>query len=252
MSRFESILVDEIDELNNLPLLHTCDAYKFRSIVEELILKPTTCDVFNTELLYAYYGLPSYRIKNNKATNNPAHYMTCFILNTEASDTFSKIYPFDSGAFFKLNEIKENFFHNDTKIDDFELSGSISSAKKVIKTFYKTNENYLKQTPLLTKELSYLDFEANGYKNLISFNGSSSFDDRASSIEVLFDKEIKLNKKSVKQIIIPKCFKDDEYAMKLIKEKFDIEIPLTYDTHKGNPSEFFGLLRNEYFKFLGN
>lgn len=252
MSRFERVLTEEIDELNNLPLLHTCDAYTFRDILEGLILKPTMCDVFNTELLYTYYGLPSYRVKLNKATNNPAHYMICFILNSETTDNFAKVYPFDSGAFFKLNEIKEHFFHNDTQIDDFELSGTIKSAKKVIKTFYNTNDNYLNQTPSITKELSQLDFEANGYKNLISYNGNSSFDDRASSIEILFDKEVKLDKSSVKQIIIPNCFRDDEYAMKLINENLGIESPLTYKTHKGNPSEFFGLVRNVYFKFLEN
>ena len=252
MSRFEKVLAEEIDGLDNLPLLHTCDAYTFRNILEELSLKPTKCDVFNTELLYTYYGLPSYRVKLNKATNNPAHYMICFILNSKDSDNFAKVYPFDSGAFFKLNEIKEQFFHNETKIDDFELSGSIISAKKVIKTFYDTNDNYLNQSPSMTKELSQLDFEANGYKNLINFKGSSSFDDRASSIEILFDNEIRLDSNSVKQIIIPKCFRDDVYAMKLISEKLNIEKPLTYNTHRGNPSEFFGLLRDEYFKFLEN
>ncbi|AWM14205.1 hypothetical protein DI487_10310 [Flavobacterium sediminis] len=252
MSRFERVLAEEIDGLKNLPLLHTCDAYRFRNILEEMILKPSLCDVFNTDLLYTYYGLPSYRVQLNKATNNPAHYMVCFILNSEDKSAFAKVYPFDSGAFCKLNEIKEKFFHEETKIDDFELTGSIISAKKVIKTFYNTNDNYLNQTPSLTKELSQLDFEAHGYNNLISDNSSSRIDDRASSIEVLFDTGFNLDKSSVNQIIIPKCFRDDEYAMKLVKENLGIENPLTYNTHRGNPSEFFGLLRQEYFKFLKN
>jgi len=252
MSRFERVLIEEIDGLNSLPLLHTCDAHAFRSILEELLLKPTLCDVFKIDLLYTYYGVPSYRVKLDKATTNPAHYMICFILNSESTDSFAKVFPFDSGAFFKLNQLKDSFFHKNTTIEDFELSGSIKSAKRVIKTFYDTNDNYLSQTPSLTKGFSVLDFEAEGYNNLISSRGNTDFDDRASSIEVLFDKEIQLSKDSIKQIIIPKCFKDDEYAMNLIKEHLGIEEPLTYNTHRGNPNEFFGLLRSEYFNFLEN
>lgn len=252
MSRFESVLTEEIDGLNNLPLLHTCDAFTFRDILEELLLKPTLCDVFDENLLYTYYGIPSYRVKFDKATTNPAYYMICFIINSESTDTFAKVFPFDSGAFFKLNDVKGSFFHKNTKIDDFRLTGTINSAKRVIKTFYNTNDNYLNQSPSLTKDFSVLDFEATGYKNLINSTGNTEFDDRASSIEILFDKEIQLSKDSIKQIIIPKCFKDDEYAMELIKEHLGIEKPLTYNTHRGNPSEFFGLLRNEYFNFLQN
>lgn len=251
MNRFENILSNETQNIDSLPLLHTCDAFAFRSILEELVLKPTMCDVFKTNLLYTYYGLPSYRTSYDKPTSSASNYMICFILESENTSNVSKVFPFDSGAFVKYETIKDSYFHKNTKIDDFELSGNINSAKRIIKTFYSSNENYIKQTPT-QNVFPILEFEAEGYNNLISSKANSNFDDRTSSIEVLFDNEILLEKKTVKQLIIPKCFKDDVYAMELIKEKFEIETPLTYNTHRGSPREFFGLLRSEYLTFLQN
>jgi hypothetical protein len=176
--------------------------------------------------------------------------MICFILESEQFNDFHKIYPFDSGAFHKVPEMKENFFHDKTEILEFELDTKILSAKKVIKTFYETNKNYLNQQPKPSKEFSIIDFEANGYNNLINNNADGILDDRASSIEVIFDKKIVLSKETVKQIIIPNCFKDDEKVSSLIKDNFGLEEPLGYGTSRGNPNESFGQIRTEYFNFI--
>lgn len=252
MSKFQDVLISEVDEIGNLPLLHTCDAFALRSILESMTLIPKKCDVFSLDLLYTYYGLPSYRPNYEKSTTNPAYYMICLILASEKFDTFHKVYPFDSGAFEKLPLMKETFFHNQSKILDFELENSIQSAKKVIKTFYETNDNYLAQHPKISKKFSQFDFEAISYSNLIGDQTNNILDNRASSIEIIFDKEIILNKDTVKQIIIPNCFKDDLKIMSLLKEKFGIDDPIGYSTFRGSPKEYFGLIRTEYLNFLKN
>lgn len=252
MSKFYDVLVDDIQDIETLPLLHTCDAFTLRQILIDMELVPQLCDVFSLDLLYTYYGIPSYRSNYKLATTNPAFFMICLILDSDSITGLHKAFPFDSGAFEKRPEMKEEYFHPQQKIIDFELENSIGSAKKVIKTFYETNQNYLSQKPKLTKEFSQIDFEALSYKNLIQQKANSHIDDRSSSIEMIFNKSIPLNSKTVKQLIIPNVFKDDEKVMEIIKTNFNIQEPIGYDTFRGSPNESFGLIRSEYFKYLNN
>lgn len=250
MKNFENTLHSQIEDIVNLPLLHTCDAFTLRAILQSKELTPQMCDVFKSNLLYTYYGVPSYRLNYNNATVNSAYYPICIILDSSKIDGIHKIYPFDSGAFVKADSIIKDFFHHRTKVEDFELEGTIDSAKKVIKTFYESNENYIEEKP---KEIdfSHFDFEASGYKNLISNTQNSPIDNRASSIEVIFDKCVHLNKDTVKQLIIPNCFKDDKKIMELLEE-YNIFDPIGYSTFRGKPSEYYSILRHEYLNFLNN
>jgi hypothetical protein len=251
-SKFQEALITDVDGIISLPLLHTCDAFAFRSILDNGALIPQMCDVFSSDLLYTYYGIPSYRTNYSLATTNPAMHMICIILNSEEIDEIYKIYPFDSGAFERLPLMKETFFHPKNKILDFEVENSLNGAKKVIKTFYETNDNYVAQRPKVNKKFNELAFEAINYHTLISEKGNSILDDRASSIEIIFDKNIPLTKNTVKQIIIPNSFKDDDYTRNLIKKKLNIEDPIGYSTFRGNPRDNFGAIRSEYFKFINN
>lgn len=250
MSKFQEVLTTEVDDIQLLPLLHTCDAYSLRRILESMRLKPQLCDVFKLDLLYTYYGVPSYRSKYDKATKNTAYYPICIILDSSQFNNFHKIFPFDSGAFVKLPEVKDTFFHHQTAIEDFELERNISSAMKVIKTFYESNENYIYEKPNSSKEFSLLDFEALSYKNLISNENNGKLDDRASSIEIIFDEDIVLNTSTVKQIIIPNVFKDDSKVCSLLENNFGVKEALGYSTFKGMPREYFGQIRQLYLQFL--
>lgn len=251
-SKFQEALVEDVNDIISLPLLHTCDAFSLRNIIDNMALHPQLCDVFSLDLLYTYYGLPSYRSNYSLATTNPALHMVCIILDSEKIKEIHKVYPFDSGAFEKLAEMKGTYFHPKNNILDFELDNSLDGAKRVIKTFYETNENYLSQTPKFYENFSPFDFEAINYQNLINQKGNSILDDRTSSIEIIFDKKIPLTKDTVKQIIIPNVFKDDIKIRSLIKDKLDIDDPIGYSTFRGNPRDNFGVIRNEYFNFVNN
>lgn len=252
MSKFQETLKNDIDGLITLPLLHTCDAYSLRSIIENKRLIPQKCDVFeNSDLLYTYYGVPSYRLNLEGSTLNPAYHMICIILETSYFKNIHKVFPFDTGSFVKFKEIKETYFHHKTNVLDFELENNIDSAKKVIKTFYNSNKNYLSKNPQDSiGQFSQFDFEAIGYSELISERNHNKFDDRESSIEIIFDKELNLNSSSVKQIIIPNRFADDKKIMSLINQNFNIETPIVYDTVRGNPNEYIGLIRSKYLEFI--
>jgi hypothetical protein len=249
MKNFETALNLDVTDIDTLPLLHTCDARAFVKILKDLKLETRLCDVFNENLLYTFYGTPSYKLKMSGSTGNQACFMVCFILDTTKLTKFHKIYPFDSGAFMKLKEVKDKYFHKESNIEDFEMKNNISSPKKVIKTFYNTNQNYISKKPQEVV-FSASNFDANDYKNLISDETAGAADERTSSIEIIFNEDVLLYKDLVKQIIIPNSFKDDVYVMDLIQKKLNIADPIGYHTVRGNPNDYFGLIRHLYLEFL--
>jgi hypothetical protein len=249
MGKFESALDLDIEGIETLPLLHTCDARTFVKVIEDLKLKIRLCDVFKKDLLYTFYGTPSYKLKMTGSTGDQSHFMVCFILDTTKVKDFYKIYPFDSGAFEKLNAVKQIYFHKDTSIEDFALKNCLSSPKRVIKTFYNNNKNYISKKPQrITFPAS--NYDANQYNVLINDETTGEIDERTSSIEVIFNTDISLSEGIVKQIIIPNNFKDDKILMDLIKRELNISEPIGYETVRGNPNEYFGLIRHLYLEFL--
>lgn len=250
MKLFENSLLPDVEDIDFLPLLHNCTAYSFEQILNSGFLEATTCKVFDENLLYTYYGTPSYRLSFKYSTSNPLNYMVCFIIDGEKVEGLYKIFPFDSGAFISLPEFKSLFFKEDTDINNFLLTPELNSAKRIIKSFYRTNENYVEETPDLMIDIEKEQEDLINYKKLIDFKDDSIIDNRKSTIELIFNDKIKLSEGIIKQVIIPKNFLDDKNIISLIKEKTGIEEPLTYRTCRGNPNEFFGTIREKYLDFV--
>ena len=249
--KFSDILSGVNGKLKVLPILHTCDAYGFRSILDSKELQPQRCDVFDKDYLYAYYGVPSYRIKTNAATNNLSLFPVCCILDYEKVDNLIKIYPFDTGAFMKMDEIKKQHFHPKMKLENFELIPNIKNAVRVVEKFYKTNLNYIKKRVQIKSEnLDPVNFEAHSYFSLITDGALSKTDDRVSTIELIFNNAITLSKDTLINIILPSSFMDDKKISKTIRDDFNISSPFVYHTVKGDPQEYFGLIYNTYLSFV--
>ncbi len=249
MYPFEKFLVTEVDDIKTLPLLHNCSAYHFEQILASGFLDATDCKVFNEKLLYTYYGTPSYRLNFKTSTSNILNFLVCFIIDGEKAKGLYKIFPFDSGAFIHLPEFKSLLTKEDTEIDNFQLSPELKSAKKIVKSFYKTNENYIRETPDLMIDINDDQEDLLDYKNIIEYKDDSIIDNRKSTVELIFNTRIELSKDIIKQIIIPKDFLDNPKLISLIQEKTGIDTPLTYRTCRGNPNEFFGLIRDKYLDF---
>lgn len=174
--------------------------------------------------------------------------MVCLIIDGEKVNGLNKMFPFDSGAFKRMPEFRTLFVEENTNIDNFRLLPELNSAKKVIKTFYKSNENYINEQPdqniKIEEDQDYLGY----YKKLIENKEDNKFDNRKSTIELIFDKDILLAPEIIKQIIIPKNFLDDKEVVQLIKDKIGINTPLTYRTCRGNPNEFFWIDKRKIFR----
>lgn len=250
MSRFNEILKDVDGKIKHLPLLHSCDGYGFRSILESERLEPAMCKIFKEKYLYAYYGIPSYRKSLEEASKNMAFFPICFILNHRNIPDLDRLHPFDTGAFFKIPEIKNEYFHPKMELADFELDPSIRNAVRVVEKFYSTNKKYIENNPSVsTSEFGETEFEARSYSSLISNEANTRYDNRVSTIEMIYKQFIPLNKDSLLQVIIPNSFLDDSFVRDKLIRAFDIDEPLTYYTLKGNPVENFGSIYNEYRKF---
>ncbi len=251
MNNFSEIIDNFKPKIELLPLFHSCDTYSLRNILQEKKLVPRECDVFIKEqLLYCFYGKSSYRGGLDKATNNLAFFPTCFILKTKKLPKPKKVFPFDSGAFIKLSEIKEDYFHINMEVGDFYLGNDINCARALVERFYTTNNNYFNAQPTLQeKDIPAINLEARSYLQLIKEKRQSNFDDRMSSIEIVFDKEIDITGETLETIILPGTFYDNPN----IKKTFDIDFginPITYKTHRGNPKEYHALILSEIEKLL--
>lgn len=250
MTKFKEALINVDGNLKILPVLHSCDGYGFRSILESGYLKPDMCEYFNKEYLYAYYGIPSYRKSFKDSTNNPVFFPVCLILDYSKLPSIDRLHPFDTGAFFKIPEIKNDFFHSKMEISDFELDANIADASRVVKKFYADNKNYVENKPFAkTEDFRQTEFEARSYTSLISSEANTKYDNRVSTIELIYKNPIQLNGGALMQVIIPHSFLDDPFIKTKLTNDFKIDSPLTYYTLRGNPREYFGSIYNEYRRF---
>lgn len=257
-SKHDFSLFDKIENskgaLDFLPILHTCDGYSFREIIIDGFLDVNPCKVFNKEdLVYTFYGIPAYRIKSKKASENLAYFPVCFILDLEKCSLNPKrIFPFDSGAFHFFSDLKEKYFHDRIKLKNFNLNPIKATPKKTVDYFYNTNRNYLAKKPTINSEdIPKIEFELRGYTQLINDKTADRYDDRLSTIEISFDSKIELNSDVFSSIILPNGFLDDQRIIEILKNKYGVLNPIGYSTYDGMPNEFMSRIRSLYFeKFL--
>jgi len=251
MSRFSKALKRYDGRLKHLPVLHSCDGYGFRGILETRSINVSYCKVFEEERLYTYYGIPSYRKSLGEAARDKVWFPICFILNLDFLPSFCKIYPFDSGGFELNKEKREKYFHGRMEVSDFELEKDIADAVRVIQAFYGNNEGYIKGRPAVDPEAFFdIDFEAKGYASLVSNESRSYYDSRMATIEVVFSEAICLNDQSLIQVIVPESFLDNQFVVCELLDRYGIDNPLSYYTIMGNPVEYFGAIYNEYMRFV--
>ncbi|WP_298514226.1 hypothetical protein [uncultured Kordia sp.] len=250
MKFFKEALGDGNTSLKILPILHSCEAFDFLSILESRQLKPYKCDVFKKDYLYAFYGIPSYRKLIQGSKGNASYFPVCFIMDYDKIPDMSRLHPFDTGAFSKLSNIKEDHFHEKVGITHLELDPSIEEAKKVIKKFYKTNENYVLHKPKLSlDDVSLLNQPAYGYTSLINDKSSTKYDNRVATIELIYSENIELDSSSLLQVIAPKSYLAEDEIKEILTNDFGIIDPIGYRTIKGNPLEYFGAIYDKYLDF---
>ena len=251
MKPFRDVFDSEASTVSTLPILHSCEAIVLDKILSDQKLLTNKCDVFEEDLLYAFYGIPSYRKTMEKATSNPSHYPVCFILDYAFIPDVDQLFPFDTGAFSKIPSVKKDHFHESIDISQLELLADIEDAKKVVEKFYFSNENYIRQRPQLAiDKVSILNAVAYGYASLIHNTSLTNYDTRVATIELIYKQQIELNKDSLIQIIVPAVYLDEDDIYDQLVDTYGIRDPLMYETIRGTPSEYFGVVYNLYLNFI--
>lgn len=182
-----------------LPLMHSCECFNARKILNERELKTQYCKVFGENLLYFYYGKPSYPVgeKVDRYRTDAEYSPVCFLLDARKVQIY-KVYPFDSGAFF--NDIYSDFFHRNMRINDFELPCTIEGINTYLSFMFGDNENYFDGIAIKRNSVGDPYFDA--LLTMMTAEGSMKFDERARTVEVISKENVQL-KDALKCVILP-------------------------------------------------
>lgn len=205
-----------------LPIMHSCEGFDFESIVENGKLRPSLCPVFNEELLYFFYGKPSYPVGEKEKVNRTDVMCcpVCLIIDIEKIDIF-RAFPFDSGAF--ENKMYLQFLHRHMKIERFEIDNNCDAIRAYISLVFGNNWNYIHG---IAKETEAENTYVNALLKMLSANGGFEIDERSNTVEVLSKQCIDIEKE-VRGIVLP-----DELMRKKEISKFIIDNNIEYRTYE--------------------
>ena len=163
-----------------LPLMHNIPETSFITMMEEdRELHTSYCEILKDDVIYFFYGKPSYIINtHNDGDCGDFYAPVCLILDPVKINIY-KTFPFDSGGYVN-DKIKANKF-SQFELDTFALDNSWESIVSFIKTFFGNNELYYKGQ--IKKDLVVKPNEKI-VKCLINIIESNQDDERNRTIEV--------------------------------------------------------------------
>jgi hypothetical protein len=126
-----------------LPLTHLTVVPNFTPIVTAGRIDPKLCDVFQTNLVYLFYGSIFYRT-SLETTENASEQPVVFIFRPPALRHVDHYYPFDTGALIKTypEEWRKKL---GSKAADYKINsnGDTDLPSRLVFHLYKDNKNYL-------------------------------------------------------------------------------------------------------------
>lgn len=217
-----SILSDYISKNTNenplpelLPIFHNCEAMDFKKILHDDELKTISCKVFNKNLLYFFYGKPSYPIydKNSLIRTDSYYLPCCFIINTRKIEHIN-IYPFDTGAF--KSGLYKSFMHRSMQVEDFQIGNNFKDIQNYISIIFGSNDNYLSGAanifPKSEEEI------VQSLEKMIAADGDLPFDERCYTIEIIKEEPLKLSE-AIEALILPQTQSNRSYFLDYIETK---------------------------------
>lgn len=229
-----------------LPLAHTTLMKSFDNILSKLRISPQHCKIFDSDLLYFYYGKPNYRSNQyGTPTTSAVSLPICILFKNSIlnSNKIEHIFPFDSGAF--QNNIYDGFIEESANLDEYALLPTLSCVGKFLNYMFENFDEYYRGHP---KDIPVppIPVQISNLFNLYRATGRQKFDDRAKSIEISVSNHVDLSKDNIELIICP------DKLRKILDEKFKDNITIEYYPTKDlcNPNDYYGVINHIFVKYL--
>lgn len=179
-----------------LPLVHTTSSPDFEyEIGPNSVLKAQKCKVYAEDLVYFFYGKPSYRPQDSDTLHKAEMKQfapVCLVLDVPSGVVPKRVMPFDSGAYHNGVMSREGHAHRRLKKEYFELQDR-DAPGGIVNVFFGSNLDYFNEKPL---SVPTVDPATNtcveSYVSLISRTGTNQGDSRLNSIEIQFGQDIDL------------------------------------------------------------
>ena len=248
MSSFADYIEMHSTAPQELPLVHTTDYYRLPSIRTTNMLQTHPCTVFKEAILYLFYGRPAYRdALRTSPTRDVGLYPVCFVFRPgTALKKIKRLYPFDTGA--AQDGRYEPDVNRTNAITAYRVTEAIDSARRIVKCFFETNEQYLCNKPKSGLAFASTEIDAESYYRLINGGGDPDCDDRRSAVEIQVANSLDLRDDLI-AVALPTCFLEDASLAHTLLHVWHAQ-PLTYYAVSGmRPNEVHGMIRQLVHEF---
>lgn len=182
------------------------------SILESGEVGTTLCPVFDPDHLnYFFVGRPAYKSKDC-AQSDYWLLPIVFALKPPLAIKPKRIFPFDSGA-FSAGLFGDEFF--DFSLEDFAIPSEYANIRKVIDSFFGSNERYIALKPKSKDEVTAeFSLQSTGFPiaalaRIFNKPHSAEFDDRNAAIEVQYDVDVPVTSTSALGVVLAEDWLDD-------------------------------------------
>lgn len=209
-----------------LHVVHCVSAGRAMAKLSELTLRPEECDVYETELLYLFYGRPAYKAPGGAGASGILDLApVCLVLDPEIAGLATRVVPFDSGGFPRYSHL----IGPDLPRFEFEL-GDPGMVRRLVSAFWSTNRNYYDQEPTVREqEIPPSRRSARAIARLLADASIRDHDDRAGTIELQVGGEVPLAD-SLRAVVAPPLVLDDPEVRQALAA-CPGAVPLPYKTY---------------------
>lgn len=245
MSRLEAFIAAEPPATPQLPLTHITKVSNAREVFENGELRTTDCPVLKEKLLYFFYGRAEYRSRGQKASDLPGEKPVCFVCKNFDDSDILATFPFDSGAFYLNDGIRDQYFPHIEDVLDLNLGDRLLSIQRLVSKFFGDNAQYLENDPLRANLDPFKDLEAAAYLQLLNSGGMSILDGRSTTPEMVIHAPISLN--NVEYLIAPLQMKGSSYfinrcmSFAITPVYYNIKTPLM-------PREYISVIQEKLYE----
>lgn len=217
-----------------MALTHSTKSEYFFEMLQNRLLCKRECNVFKEELVYLFYGRPSYKpYRECESTTLGAFRPISIIFDPNFEFPIKRIYPFDTGAF--KEGLYREYIPSFAELSHFEIEPTIDHAAKSVSYFFNSNLNYYHGKASHDLEFAPTNLTISSLQGLFQTKGLSKVDDRKSAIEIQCSDSIELSRDSVMAICMPGDYCEDSKLYNLITKDWSADI-IEYDIYHDSPN----------------